>query len=663
MNAVVQPPPAPPPQAQFSPEQIIDIARLFAASLTRGNIVSVATLALGRDAQADAANDLNDASALAQRLVQVLAAEQRLADAVALLRREAHINGRLMLGLNCILRGQRLDADAALQAFVNDYEPFISSASVQTVLPRVIRSVCAVWLGEPHNKIVGTGFLIGPEHVLTNFHVIEAALSVQADGSITANAPSSSLYFIFDYLAEPPPKLPPPKAPCSSCNGVAIRAADDWLVHARQSLAHDGTPHAAAEVKTEYDYAVVKLATPIGGRPARSSGGAIRGWLALPEQVDVLVAKKRVMLFQHPGATCQQYDMGDFIKADINRKRVWYSVSSAKGSSGGAAVDSDGAVFALHNAEVLCPPAPVGSTYNQGVRIDAIAKDLQERGWSSPPPPDASNGALEYWSLSDDIEAPLPIIGRAKFREYVELMASPTGKRVLVVTGQLGSGVRFSTRLLRRLLSPLAGMVVFTRSDLETLTPERFLRTLVNGLDITDLSSAPLPPAPATESMARWLRLDLPKWLAGRIASDEQRTRGRYPAWIVLDAFIGETQRLLWAENLKELVAALAGAHDPGQGSIDLPQLRWVFLVGPSDTAPVANVERFEDDLREQRGYDIEFADCMELSWRCVERQEGLGRKMLETFGRNRLKLFRDEPPRKALANFVRDMFLEGRPE
>jgi hypothetical protein len=174
MNAVAVP--------QFTPEQIDDIAKLLEKLLTRGNIVSIATSALGRDALPEAGNEVGDRSALAQRLVRTMQNEGRLVDAVALLRREAHVNGRLMLGLNHILQGRRLGDDAATQAFVNDYEPFLSSASMQTLLSQVMRSVCAVWLGPPYNRIVGTGFLIGAQHILTNFHVIEPMLGIQADG-------------------------------------------------------------------------------------------------------------------------------------------------------------------------------------------------------------------------------------------------------------------------------------------------------------------------------------------------------------------------------------------------------------------------------------------------------------------------------------------------
>jgi hypothetical protein len=169
--------------------------------------------------------------------------------------------------------------------------------------------------------------------------------------------------------------------------------------------------------------------------------------------------------------------------------------------------------------------------------------------------------------------------------------------------------------------------------------------------------------------MARWLRLDLPKWLAARLAADERRNRGRYPEWIVLDAFVGDTRRLLWADNLKELVAALAGEHDPGQSSVEIPQLRWAFLVGPSDTAPSPNVGRNEDDLREQDQYDAEFAECMELAWSCVERRgDGFTHEALMNFGSGFLSFNAMQPeptrlpPRKALAVFLRQTFLQGIP-
>ena len=656
---------------EFSDTQRVDLATLLSVSLTRGSLCSLATLLLGRDAVAAAGNDVGDREALAKCLVRLMHDAGCLPQAVALLRRDAYVNSRFMFGLNEIQQGRRLADSAALQAFVNNYEPFLSSVGMQQLLSQVMRTVCAVWIGkktdsvggtELTGSIVGTGFLIAPDLVLTNYHVLKEVLQVGADGTISANIDGDALYFFFDYLSEPPPRA---TLNGSNRNGVAVQAAKDWLVQARTFLPGDGQANAPAQVKHELDYAVVRLAAPIGSRPSRSSGGALRGWLPLPSQIDILTPEKRIMVFQHPGGVAQQFDIGDFLQTDVSLTRVWYSVSAAHGSSGGAAVDISGELFALHNAEVRCPPASAERRINQGVRIDYIAKDLLSRGWTPQVP--ANAGAFEYWSLSDDVGDPRPIIGRSVFRGHVERMLASTGERVMTVTGPPGSGVRFSTRLLRRLIGQHAGLVEISLKDVQELTPEKFLRVLVNGLDMLDTADHPIPPPPVTETKARWLRRDLAPWLAARLAADEARVHARYPAWIVIDTFNTEGKRVLWADSLKELVAALVGVHDPGQEIIDLPQLRWVFLCDASNPAPVAGIHCNEDDLRTQTTYQVEFADCMELAWRCVGGPNAQNdRSFLEVLGVYTANLNDGRPvpervaTRKALAACARELVIIG---
>src|SRR5262249_25010431 len=150
---------------------------------------------------------------------------------------------------------------------------------------------------------------------------------------------------------------------------------------------------------------------PVGRLSARLSGGAVRGWLTLPDAIDLLGGTKRIMVFQHPQTAPQLFDIGDFIQPDPTGTRVWYTVSAAHGSSGGAAVDIDGKLFALQNAEVEDPPLGIPQRVNQGVRIDLIAQDLATvKGWDPAPPPDEE--PLSFWSLSDDPLDPKPIIGR-----------------------------------------------------------------------------------------------------------------------------------------------------------------------------------------------------------------------------------------------------------
>jgi hypothetical protein len=164
--------------------QLDNLASLLASSLNRGNLIWLASTVLGRNVQEEAGNDIGDISALAGRMIATLNEADRVGDAISLLRQEAHPNGYLAFALNRILAGQSLDDSEALQQFVNKHEPFLRSSTFQESLARVSRAVCAIGLGKPFNEIKGSGFLIAPDLVMTNYHVLETFLKVDEAGKI-----------------------------------------------------------------------------------------------------------------------------------------------------------------------------------------------------------------------------------------------------------------------------------------------------------------------------------------------------------------------------------------------------------------------------------------------------------------------------------------------
>src|SRR5262249_3247696 len=199
--------PTAPTGISLSQTQLDDLARLLAWRMPPGNIAWLATAALGPEALQQAGNHVQDINALARSIVQTLHDAGRISNAVTLLYEHGHCNSWLTLGLNRILAGNRLGDEAAMQAFVNEYEPFLSSTVIQDHLPKVLRTVCAVALGAPTNKIVGSGFLIAPDLVMTNYHVVATFLAVDPQTKeIKQNGPGNQIFFFFDYLSAPPPK-------------------------------------------------------------------------------------------------------------------------------------------------------------------------------------------------------------------------------------------------------------------------------------------------------------------------------------------------------------------------------------------------------------------------------------------------------------------------
>jgi hypothetical protein len=645
----------------FTATQLDALAGLLQRSLTRGNISWLASSVLGTEAEKVAGNDVGKDDAFVRSVVQAMNDNGKIPDAIRRLREQTHANTFLMVALNRFLNGDDFSNDAALQKLINDYEPFLSSKAIQDHLPRLLRTVCAVALGHPSNEIVGSGFLVGPDLVMTNFHVIAPFLDVDlATNVVKANGPGNQMFFFFDYLSAPAPDVPP-----TAMQGVqVVTAADDWLVHGRVSLNGDGTAACKPLKDKEYDYVVVRLAKRIGALSPQKGGGGRRGWLELPKgKIDTL-GQKRILVFQHPQAAPQQWDVGEFVQLDPTASRVWYSVNTAHGSSGGAAVDSQGQLYALHNAEVVnAPGSPAGKKINQGIRIDSIVEDLAERAPTVLETKTTLNDSTLYWSLTDDPKNLSPIIGRTTFRDLITEMLDPTSPRVLVVRGTVGSGRRYSIELLRRTLGLRVPVAVFSPTDLEKLEPIPFLKALRSELGLVGGAEPNPPDALSTENRSRWIQKDLPRWLLDKLEADEKNNRSKYPAWVVIDTIKTPGERLLWANNLEDCIAALVGAHDPGTPAIEIPQLRWMFLSSLTEALPTGGVPQKEEDLSQQKDYSSDFAACFELAYRSVDKEASMPTSVLRNMASLYMATKNDAAPenarlpvRKLLSGLVLDL-------
>ncbi len=640
-------------------QQRTDLATLLAAQLKRANLESL-SIAMGfSELRAEAG--LADLAVFARRLVDAID-DARLISRAATWLTQGKINPWFDVQLSSVLAGKTLDTKAK-QALLNKYEPFLNVRTTEELLPRVRRTVCAIGV-VPRGEITGSGFLIAPDLVMTNYHVMETCITKQPDGTFVEKVPGDELFCFFDYLGAPMPDVPP--SPWAKEMTVCVEGASKWLVYAREPANPEGTLAVPVDDQREYDCVVIRLAKPVGKLAVKHGGGIRRGWLRLPTKVDVLTLKRRVLVFQHPEQSPQLLDVGDYRQLHPSQTRVWYSVNTAHGSSGGAAVDSDGELFALHNASVEDAGAQAVDEdgVNQGIRIDLICRDLvasvPELALIQAAGADDDGYA---WSLSDELDDPQPIIGRTRFRDLVIEVTTSKTDRALVVTGPPGSGVRFSAKVLRRTLGPQVPVAEFNASELQTKKPTEFLQSLLFKLGVVarDL----VPPPRETENLARWLRLDLPSWLLGRLQQSDDglpdgvQAPARTPVWVVINTVVSASAgTFLWADNLKDFLAVLAGVKDAGQSSVDLPQLRWLFLGTTADILPVRSGKLQDEDLGNYLRYEEDFVECLQRAWLTIVKRPILDRAvMLEV-----VNLVKDRPLplRKELANAARRVVLRA---
>lgn len=210
-------------------------------------------------------------------------------------------------------------------------------------------AVCRI--ESPAWRALGTGFLVGPDLVMTNRHVVDA-LASQAAPPIVAR---------FDF------KLSPDGSHLRE--GEVFGLAGNWLV--------------SSSPVADLDFAVLRLATPAGLRPTGGTPNAPpRGWIT--PQWRELEPDETLFVIQHPQGDTLKLASGRYDSRETSRLR--YRVDTEPGSSGSPCFTAQMDLVALHRGSAE-------GVANQGVPFDAIVKALPS-GFFSPPRVDVSSGAV-----------------------------------------------------------------------------------------------------------------------------------------------------------------------------------------------------------------------------------------------------------------------------
>lgn len=200
-----------------------------------------------------------------------------------------------------------------------------------------------------HGKKEGTGFLIGPDAVLTNHHVVDGVLESPGD-----------LTFVFDYSRGASGEVHP---------GIAFAGAK---VIAASPLGSDGQwddPISASPGDDELDFALVQLVEPAGTRGLGGTGGRHRGWIEVAPELFDFAGNAGLAILQHPKGDPVKLalDFADRGKPIAAARRVRYTVPTEPGSSGSPVFSAASlTLVALHHGGV-------DHAFNQGVPISAIA--------------------------------------------------------------------------------------------------------------------------------------------------------------------------------------------------------------------------------------------------------------------------------------------------
>lgn len=243
-----------------------------------------------------------------------------------------------------LARYQRVDLPRpdSLEALVNERSRLIRFADFLERAAAVGRRLCRVEVTRADGRIVrGTGFLVGSDRVLTNYHVVRNA--PEAGGQAIACR--------FDYQADDDP------------SGELVPTQAEWRLasspFSASDLAGRGEPAA-----TELDYALIQLARPIGDE---------RGWFELSRDPIVTMVGDLVVIPQHASGEPASIAWGKIVELPAHGLRLRYDTTTEGGSSGSPCFSPDFELIGLHHAA----DPDSRPDFNQAIPIWRVARDIE----------------------------------------------------------------------------------------------------------------------------------------------------------------------------------------------------------------------------------------------------------------------------------------------
>jgi hypothetical protein len=261
----------------------------------------------------------------------------------------------------------RLAPAAHLESIVKGRPRFIDIEAFLTRASAIQTQVCRIEVTRKDGN--GTGFLIGPDLVLTNFHVVEPVFK--------GDALAGDVKCRFDYRQLPDGKTVREGTPFSLKAGNW--AVDQSPYSEKDKVIDGGDPEA-----DNLDYCLLRLAEPAGKGKAGGSqdpNAEDRGWISISKSRNSGSKKEDIFIIQHPEGTPMKMAVGEHLGFNANGNRMRYDADTLGGSSGSPVFNADLDVIGLHhrgdpNADAIA----MSAEHNQGIPMSRIISLLEQRG-------------------------------------------------------------------------------------------------------------------------------------------------------------------------------------------------------------------------------------------------------------------------------------------
>jgi hypothetical protein len=286
-------------------------------------------------------------------------------------------NGQLLTFAQQFGLAPQTPAPAELELLINSGDALLDVDSWRTALGKAEPRVCRIELdGDAVTQPLGTGFLLGPNLVMTNYHVMESVLN----GKIAADR----IGVRFDYKV---------LADSGVINaGRVYRLAAAWDVdHSPYSQLDTQVNPVGTPSPEELDYALIRVEENPGRDPVSAGQDADpmapkRGWIPVPAEDHDWHTRRALLILQHPEGhplkLAMRMDASPTPVPDNDAPtRVRYTTRTEPGSSGSPCFDVDWNLVALHHSgDPKYAKFKAKPDWNEGIPFTAIMRLLDKRG-------------------------------------------------------------------------------------------------------------------------------------------------------------------------------------------------------------------------------------------------------------------------------------------
>jgi V8-like Glu-specific endopeptidase len=239
-----------------------------------------------------------------------------------------------------------------------------------------INCVCQIEIKFRSGYSFGSGVLVAPNIVLTNYHVIECVAEPEKFRENGEDAQAADVIIRFDKRKGLAGYIQP---------GVEHRLHNDWLIASSPYSQFHLEGHFDNEDlnANNLDYALLRLGDSPGEQITTLGMMEFkRGWVRLNSQISSNLIGGGLIVVQYPEGETLKVSIDTEVVLENNQSgsRIKHKVNTTNGSSGAPCFNLNWDLVAIHQAGVS--PTSFQKGYNIAIPIPKIISSIQEKGLS-----------------------------------------------------------------------------------------------------------------------------------------------------------------------------------------------------------------------------------------------------------------------------------------